>query len=321
MRKQSVFVPEPKLTEKTLPDQTGRVSIITGGYAGVGLELSKMIYGKNGTVYIAGRSAEKAEKAIAAIKEANPSSAGKVEFLKVDLSDLTSIKPAVESFTSKESKLDVLINNAGVMFPPAGEKDKHGHDLQIGTNCLGPYLLTKLLTPTLESTAKDAPPSSVRVAWAGSIAVDVIAPKNGLTIDASGEFVAEKSNVTNYGGSKAGNYFLASQYAKHHPIAADGKGVVSTAFNPGNLKTELTRHTPVWQTVFLNPFLYTANYGAYTELFCGWSPEVTADKKGSYVWPWGRFGPVRKDVEQQNQAGGNAEKFWEWCDKETRTFA
>jgi NAD(P)-dependent dehydrogenase (short-subunit alcohol dehydrogenase family) len=321
MRKQSAFVPEPELTEKNLPDQAGRVCIITGGYAGVGFELSKIIYGKNGTVYIAGRSAEKAEKAISAIKAALPSSTGKVEFLKVDLSDLSSIKPAVESFNNKESKLDVLINNAGVMFPPAGAKDSHGHELQIGTNCLGPFLLTKLLTPVLERTAKEAPANTVRVAWAGSIAVDVVAPKNGLTIDAAGEFIADKSNATNYGCSKAGNYFLASQYAKHYPIGADGKGVASVAFNPGNLKTELTRHTPVWQTVFLNPFLYSAIYGAYTELFCGWSSEVTADKNGSYVWPWGRFGPVRKDVEQQTQVGGNAEKFWNWCDKETRSFA
>jgi len=321
LRKQSVFLPKPTLTEANLSDQKGRVSIITGGYAGVGYQLSKIIYGKNGTVYIAGRSAEKAEKAIAEIKQAEPGSTGKLEFLQLDLSDLATIKPAVEKFNSLEKTLDVLINNAGVMFPPDGSKDKHGHEMQIGTNCLGPFLLTELLTPVLARTAESAPVNSVRVAWAGSIAVDVISPKKGMNIDAEGKYVADKSNFPNYGASKVGNYFLASQYAKHHPITPGQNGVISTCFNPGNLKTELQRHTPSWQTIFLNPTLYSAIYGAYTELFCGWSSEVTAEKNGSYVWPWGRFGPVRKDVEDEIKDGGNAEKFWTWCQKETQAYA
>ena len=321
LRQQGINLPKPTLTENNLPDQSGRVAIITGGYAGVGQELSKIIYGKNGTVYIAGRSAEKADKALAAIKAAHPNSTGKLEFLKVDLADLTSIKPAVESFSAKEARLDVLINNAGVMFPPDGSTSTQGHELTIATNCLGPYLLTELLTPLLARTAQEAPAGSVRIAWAGSIGIDVIAPKGGLVIDAAGAYATNKNNIANYGASKAGNYFLAAQYARAHPVGADGKGVLSTCFNPGNLKTELQRHTPSWQNFILNPFLFPAVYGAYTELFCGWSPEVTPAKNGAYVWPWGRFGPVRTDVEEQIKPGGNAEKFWQWCAQETKAFA
>lgn len=88
--------------------------IVTGGYGGVGFELCKILYAHNATVYIAGRSSSKAEKALEALKKASPNSNGRVEFLSLDLSDLSSIKPAVESFNAQQQRLDVLVNNAGV---------------------------------------------------------------------------------------------------------------------------------------------------------------------------------------------------------------
>lgn len=108
--KQSFFLPKPPLTESNLPDQSGRVFIITGGYAGVGFELSKILYGRNGTIFIAGRSKDKAEAAISRIQNAHPSSKGNLEFLKLDLGDLTTIKPAVENFLASQSRLDVLVS-------------------------------------------------------------------------------------------------------------------------------------------------------------------------------------------------------------------
>jgi len=131
--KQSYNIATPPLTEANLPDQTGRVIIITGGYAGVGQELSRIIYQHNGTVYVAGRSVEKAEKSITDTKALFPGSKGKIDFLKVDLADLTTIKVAVEEFRAKESRLDVLVNNAGVMVPPVGSRSEQGHELQMGT--------------------------------------------------------------------------------------------------------------------------------------------------------------------------------------------
>lgn len=87
---QCFFIPKPTLTESNLPSQAGRVFIVTGGYAGCGKELSKILYGKDGTVYLAGRSQDKAESAIEEIKKVHPSSDGRLEFLKVDLADLVS---------------------------------------------------------------------------------------------------------------------------------------------------------------------------------------------------------------------------------------
>lgn len=114
MLSQCIFLPKPLITEQNLVDQKGRVFIVTGGYAGVGYELSRILYGANATVYVAGRSESKGSAAIAKIKQGNTKSSGRLEFLSVDLADLKSIKPAVESFLSKEQRLDVLVQNAGV---------------------------------------------------------------------------------------------------------------------------------------------------------------------------------------------------------------
>ena len=92
---------------------------MTGGYTGVGFEFSKILYAQNATVYIAGRSQPKASDAIASIKKAVPRSSGHLELMSIDLSDLSTIGPAVENFTAKNDRLDVLVNNAGVSSGPS----------------------------------------------------------------------------------------------------------------------------------------------------------------------------------------------------------
>jgi retinol dehydrogenase 12 len=86
-------------------------------------------------------------------------------FLRLDLDDLTTIKKSAEEFLAKETRLDVLWNNAGVMIPPQGSKTKQGYELQLGTNNVAPFLFTKFLTPLLVETAKSATKGSVRVLW------------------------------------------------------------------------------------------------------------------------------------------------------------
>lgn len=80
----------------------------------MGLELCQILYARNATVYIAGRSSPKAENAIRDIRMASPNSEGRIEFLRLDLADLSSIKPAVEIFNTQQQRLDVLVNNGGV---------------------------------------------------------------------------------------------------------------------------------------------------------------------------------------------------------------
>ena len=336
---QSYFIPKPTLTEKNLPSQLGmsivtllrnmanrifwpgRVHIVTGGYSGCGFELAKILYQHGATVYLAGRSAEKGTKAMNAMKEAYPDSKGKVEFLKVDLSDLATIKPAAEDFLAKESKLHVLTNNAGVMFPPKGSKDKHGHELQLGTNCLGPFLFTKLLTPLLQKTSAEEPAGTVRVTWASSLMAQVQAPKHGVELTESGPKLFDSQ--VDYSQSKAANCLLASEFAAKH--AKDG--IISVSWNPGNLTSDLQRHMSAFLRWFMNTFLlHPVVYGGYTELFAACSPDITASQSGSYVAPWGRILPQRKDIaaamkSEKDGGSGVATKFWEYCDEETSQYA
>jgi retinol dehydrogenase-12 len=99
-----------------------QIFIVTGGYAGVGWQLTKILYQHNATIYVAGRSMEKGERAISEFKKAHPDSKGTLHFLKLDLADLSTIKASAEEFLSKEQRLDVLWNNAGVMWPAIGSK-------------------------------------------------------------------------------------------------------------------------------------------------------------------------------------------------------
>ncbi len=150
------FPPPPTFTEqqlgdlksKVLPTPTSpvvlytadhlpsKVLIVTGGASGVGLELVKLLYQKNGTVYVAGRSREKGMKAIHDIQALFPSSTGRLEFLLLDLEDLTGIRRSAEDFMGREKSLHVLWNNAGVALPPEGSKSKQVRCMQRQTSTI-----------------------------------------------------------------------------------------------------------------------------------------------------------------------------------------
>lgn len=126
----ALFPPAPTFTDTQLPAQTGRVVLITGAASGMGFETAAILYRAGATVYIAARSQSRCDEAIAKIKKLpNPKKKpetqnGQLESLVVDLADLRSVKIAAENFLSRESRLDVLIHNAGVMTPPKGSKDE-----------------------------------------------------------------------------------------------------------------------------------------------------------------------------------------------------
>ncbi|KAG8531235.1 uncharacterized protein KY384_004593 [Bacidia gigantensis] len=208
------------------------------------------------------------------------------------------------------------------MFPTDGSKDAHGTELQIGTNCLGHCLLYRLLQPILSKTAAISPKGSVRVAWAGSSAIDLLSPKpDGMELDEEGR-PKDKGVQLNYGQSKVGNLFLARNFAKTTPE----NGVVHVCFNPGNLKTELQRH---WRglgaTLTDMLILRPAINGAYTELWTALSPDLTEKNSGAYVVPWGRIGGFRYGIDKALKSpaeGGTgvADRFFEWCEQQTERY-
>ena len=327
-----IFPPPPSFTEKDLPSLKDRVFIVTGGASGVGRELSIMLYRAGGRVYIAGRSQQNAEEAISHITSlagtdanAPSSSSGTLHFLHLDLQDLTSIKPAAEDFKRRESRLDILFNNAGISLPPQGSVSAQGHELMMATNCLGPFLFTQLLLPLLRDTAQTMSSSSPaqpcpRVVWTSSQVVDLSAPAGGISLE---DVVSPgKDQSKNYTTSKTGNWFLASEMARD-PAAA---GIVSVTQNPGGLKTNLLRHTSRVFRLLVSPLLHDAKMGAYTELWAGLSPEVTLQRNGSYIIPWGRFhpGPRRDLVDalkgKEEGGTGQARDFLMWCEQQVADY-
>ncbi|KAF2203655.1 short-chain dehydrogenase [Delitschia confertaspora ATCC 74209] len=316
----SQFFPgKPTYTAANVGSQQGKVFIVTGGYAGIGFELTKILFAKGGKVYIAGRSEEKAREAISKIREVvKDSNGGALEFLHLELDDLSSIKASAEEFKSKESKLDVLWNNAGVSQPPLGSVSKQGFELQLATNCLGPFLFTQLLMPLLEAAVPQADTNSVRVVWLGSQMIELSAPQGGINI--SELFNPPKDKVRTYTTSKVGNYFLATELARKK----GGKGIISVSLNPGAANTSLLRNTP-WMKVLSLPLLYKAELAAYSELYAGLSEDITMEKNGCYVVPWGRIQPIREDLanaaKTKEEGGlGRAQEFWDFCEEKTKEY-
>ncbi|KAI1384747.1 short-chain dehydrogenase [Hypoxylon trugodes] len=316
-----LFPGTPTYTEKDIPDLSGKVYLVTGANTGIGKEISRILFSKNATVWAAARSERKGRNAIQSIREEYPSSTGRLEFLLLDLGDLMAVKKAAETFLEKEKQLHVLFNNAAIMMPPKGSKSAQGYELQLGVNCLGPFLFTKLLTPMIIKTAKISPKNSVRVVWVSSSAGELLIPVRG-GIDLNNlDYKKDYFYAHRYGLTKAGDYYYSVEYARRHRE----DGIVSISLNPGNLKTDLDRNCNPLENLYRKATTYPAVYGAYTELFAGISDEVTLEKSGDWIVPWGRFSDIRKDLFQgskpQSEGGtGIGQKFWAWSEEQVKPY-
>ena len=273
--------PKPSFTEKHVSDLQGKVYIVTGSNTGIGKELARMLYAKNARVYVAARSKERAEKAIEDIEKASPKSKGTLKFLHLDLSDLYKVKTAAQSFMEQEKKLHVLFNNAGLMATEPLAKTAQGYEMALGVNCIGTFLFTKLLTPTLVATAKTEPANVVRVVWLSSFGLELFAAKDvGISLD-NLDYHIPVPSTERYGISKCGAWALGVEFARRHK--ADG--IISMPINPGNLTSELARDQPASLKIAARVLGYPPPMGACTELFAGLSPEVTMEKSGK----WGEY--------------------------------
>ena len=135
-----------KWTSKNLNDQTGKTILVTGANTGLGYETSLELAKKGAHVILAGRDENKLQGAVQKIQKVVPDA--QVETGVADLASLASIRKFTELLSIKHSNLDVLINNAGIMFPPAG-KTADGFETQFGVNFIGHFALTALLFPLL----------------------------------------------------------------------------------------------------------------------------------------------------------------------------
>ncbi|KAK6723917.1 hypothetical protein SNK04_002760 [Fusarium graminearum] len=318
--------PKPIFTEQDVLAQNGRVFIVTGGNAGIGYELVKMLYGTGATIYMTSRSNDRAETAIKTITSANPrpSNPGTIKSLCLDLNDLESVKDAAETFARQESRLDVLWNNAGTggTGVPVGARTKQGLEPMVGMHCVAALLFTQLLIPQLRTAATSSPRSS-RVVWTSSFLGEAATPTNGIDFD----FLKEGSSdrVQNYAVSKVGNWMISREMATRY--AEDG--IISVAQNPGNLKAGAYDGTPAIAMFFMKFFLHDPKFGAYTELYSGLSLDITSEHNGCYVIPWGRIRSddkcprrdiIRAMIPQSAGGLGYTGKFWDWCERQWQLF-
>jgi NAD(P)-dependent dehydrogenase (short-subunit alcohol dehydrogenase family) len=153
--------PPDRWTRADIPDQTGRVAVVTGANTGIGLETARALASRGAHVVLACRSRERGEEALRSIGADRP--AGEVELLLLDLASLASVRAFAQAFSARHQRLDLLVNNAGIMVPPFG-RTEDGFELQIGINFLGHFALTGLLLDRLRNG------SGARVVTVSSIA-------------------------------------------------------------------------------------------------------------------------------------------------------
>ncbi|KAI0549516.1 NAD(P)-binding protein [Xylaria curta] len=322
------FPGKPTFTEEHMPELTGKVAIVTGSNTGLGKEVAQILYAKGARVYIMARSEANTKSAISSIRAAAPESKGELIYIPLDLSDFDQVKSAAQAFLAKEQSLHLLINNAGVGYPPQGSRTAQGWELRLGVNCLGTWLFTQLLTPTVVSTAKVSLPNSVRVVWVSSSAAEAVDPKKfveGLPSNnqpAANDDYEHRGSFLVYSLSKLGAYYYAAEYAARHK----NDGVISVSLNPGNLDSDFWREQGAITTCVLRKtLLYPPKMGAYTVLFATLSPEVTLDKSGRFIAPWGQLWDVSKDMvdatrPKSENGTGDASDFWKWTETQLGSY-
>ena len=156
-----------------------------------------------------------------------------------------------------------------------------GYELALGVNCVGTFLLTKLLTPMVIATARSGRADTVRIVWLSSFGLGQYAPQDrGIGLD-NLDYHTPKPHVERYGTSKCGDWLLGVEYARRH----NADGIVSVPINPGNVQTALARDQNLGLKVVAHAIVRPIINGVYTQLFAAFSPEVTIEKAdGTTNW-------------------------------------
>jgi NAD(P)-dependent dehydrogenase (short-subunit alcohol dehydrogenase family) len=284
-----------KWTVENMPDQSGRIAVVTGSSSGIGYEAARVFAEKNSKVIIAVRNKQKGDSAVNKIKSENPNA--DVSVMILDLADLSSVKKFVDDYKSKFDRLDVLINNAGVMMPPYG-KTANGFELQMGTNHFGHFALTLQLLDVIEKT-EDA-----RIVNISSMA------HNYGNIDFE-DLTWEKrsyNKMRSYGDSKIANLYFTYELAKK--LSDKGSAVKVLAAHPGWTATDLQRHSGVFGA--LNPFLAMKIWqGTLPTLRAAVDPEAnTGDYYGPDGWQGWRGYPVKVQSNELSKNKEIAARLW-----------
>ncbi len=252
-----------------IPIQQGRTAIVTGANTGIGFEIARALAAKGARVLLACRDGNKAADAIARI-DGGREQGGETEYLHLDLANLASVREAAET-AAKEKRIDMLVNNAGVMMPPFSTATA-GCELQFAVNHLGHFAFTSLL---LEKLAEEGG----RVVMQSSIA------HRGANIDFDNlDGSKGYDKTTFYGQSKLANLLFANELNRR--LRKAGSSVSALASHPGIAASELTRHIKGGKlfSSIVGTVLNTSEEGALPALQAATDP---AAEGGDYYGPYG----------------------------------
>lgn len=216
-------------TAEQIPDQAGRVAVITGANTGIGYHTAKALAQRGARVVLAVRDLEKGNAAAERITKAHPEA--DVELRELDLSSLASVREAAAALTTAHSRIHLLINNAGVMYTPK-QTTVDGFELQFGTNHLGHFALTGLLLPKMMRV------KGSRVVTVSSTAHRIMA---AIHFD-DPQWEHGYNRIAAYGQSKLANLMFTFELQRR--LAAKRRSTIAVAAHPGTANTELTRYLP-----------------------------------------------------------------------------
>lgn len=294
--------------DRDIPDLSGKVILVTGGNSGLGKESILQFAKHNPRQIIMGaRSQSKAQAAIAEIQEVVPRA--NITFVEINLSSFASVKKATDQVLQECDRLDILLNNAGLLGVDPG-LTQDGYEMQFGSNHMGPALLTKLLMPLLDKTSK-LPNSDVRVVQLSS-SLFQLAPKGGILFPELKTPMASFSGRTLYGQSKLANLYFMKSLAKRYPA------IKCVSLHPGVVKTGITNETQnsyrylSWIiALFIKLFFNSVEVGVLGQLWAS-TGKASEIKSGAY------YEPLKKE-RRGNEVVDNselAEKLWVWTERE-----
>ncbi|KAF7672916.1 hypothetical protein GT037_008867 [Alternaria burnsii] len=268
---------------------TGRVVLVTGGTSGIGIETARALFATNADVFITARDLNKASRVIEDIRKSTKGD-GRLEAIEMDMDKLESVKSAAQAFLDKSSKLNVLVNNAGIMGLPKRSTTVDGFERQFGVNHLAHFTLTALLLPTLLKST--SPAFNSRVVMLSS------SGHRYSTVNLADPGLAQNYDAwTSYGQSKTANLWMANYIDRTY----GSRGVHALAVHPGAIITPLYVHVQSvpsdmphdWQT---NPAaqasMQSCEQGASTSTWAATAPALEGTG-GKYLCNCGIGGPAK----------------------------
>lgn len=297
---------KPMWTIDDIADQSGRTAVVTGANAGIGLETTRMLAARGATVVLACRDVAKGEAAADRIAVRSGTQRGRLQVVQLDLASLASVRAAAEEIRASCPRLDLLVNNAGVMAIPFA-RSEDGVELTFAVNHLGHFALTGLLLEQLLATPSSRAVTVSSVAHRrGHLDFETLASEEGYTPGDA------------YARSKLANLLFA--YELQRRLDAAGAGTISVGAHPGIARTALYRTSSRFERALLSTrvraltswLAQSAEAGALPTLRAALDPDAQG---GEYYGPNGSKEyvgqPIRVDSVPSSHDGSAQRRLWQ----------